>query len=215
MERLTTFSNLSLKPPEHKCIRLRLSKRKMKNNIIVDATFDLEEVLKLRQDLPAPQEVLDRQKIVEVFYYSFDGNLHQGQMVIDTGLVEDIKGIFDLIRKIKFPVYSVIPMIDRRFMLDDERSISLNNSSGFNYRMIVGTNKLSNHATGRAFDINPMQNPYIRSDYRYPPGIDYDPKLPGAIISGGEIAQYLKEKKWEWGGDWTDRKDYMHFQKPL
>lgn len=187
----------------------------MKDNIIIDATFTLEEILKQRQELPAPQEVLDKQRIVNVLYYSFDRKLHQGQMIVDLDLVEDTKGVFDLIKRIKFPVYSVIPMMDRRFMSNDERSMSLNNSSGFNYRMIAGTNKLSNHAKGRAFDINPMQNPYIRPDYRYPPGADYDPKVPGTITSDAEIVQYLKDKRWIWGGNWTDRKDYMHFEKPL
>ncbi|MCK7509072.1 MAG: M15 family metallopeptidase [Desulfobacterales bacterium] len=41
-----------------------------------------------------------------------------------------------------------------------------NNSSGFNFRVIADTNKLSLHSFGRAVDINPVQNPVI-----YPAGI--------------------------------------------
>lgn len=181
--------------------------------IIIDSKFTLEEVLVRRQESPAPQEILDRQRILEVTYYSFDGKLHQGQIVIDVDLVTDVKEAFNLIRKIKFPVKSVIPFVDRRFMSEDERAASLNNSSGFNYRIIAKTNRLSNHSFGRAIDINPAINPFIRGDERLPEGAKYDPKIPGTIVAEDELVVYFREKGWEWGGDWTDIKDYMHFEK--
>lgn len=182
--------------------------------IIIDSNFTLEEVLRQRQELPAPREVLGRQRILEVTYYSSDGKLHKGQIVVDVDLVAEVKGAFDLIRKTKFPIHSVIPFIDRRFMSEDVRAASLNNSSGFNYRTIAKTNRLSNHAFGRAIDINPAINPLIQGDYRQPKGAEYDPKVPGTIVAEGELVAYFKEKGWGWGGDWTDRKDYMHFEKP-
>lgn len=181
--------------------------------IIIDANLTLEEVLKQKQAIPAPQEVLNRQRIVEVTYYSFDSKLHQGQIVADVDLVVDIKKAFNLIRKTKFPVKSVIPFVDRRFMSEVEKTASLNNSSVFNYRLIANTNKLSNHALGRAIDINPAINPLIQGDKIRPEGANYDPKVPGTIIGNEEFVIYLKEKGWEWGGDWTDLKDYMHFEK--
>lgn len=180
--------------------------------IIIDSNLSLEEVLVQRQQLPAPKEILDRQRILDVTYYSYDKKLHRGQIVVDVDLVSDVKGAFDLIREIKFPVKSVIPLVDRRFMSDDQKSVSLNNSSGFNYRTIAKTNRLSNHAFGRAIDINPAINPYIRDDYRSPPGVEYDPLLPGAIVAEGKIVVYFKKRGWTWGGDWKDRKDYMHFE---
>ncbi|OHA47116.1 MAG: hypothetical protein A3A80_01715 [Candidatus Terrybacteria bacterium RIFCSPLOWO2_01_FULL_44_24] len=184
-------------------------------DIIVDSAFTLEQALKQRQELPVPEEILERQRIVEVLYYSFDDKLHKGQIVVDTSLAVDVKGAFDLIKRIKFPVYSVIPIVDKLFLYDDEKSMSLNNSSGFNYRMIAKTNKLSNHAFGRAIDINPAINPYIREDYRYPEGVEYDSNLPGAMTADGKVVKYFKMHGWAWGGDWTDTKDYMHFEKPI
>ena len=56
-------------------------------------------------------------------------------------------------------------LIDNYWMGDgdssDTESIEHNNTSAFCYREITGGRSLSNHAYGRAIDINPQQNPYI------------------------------------------------------
>lgn len=39
-------------------------------------------------------------------------------------------------------------------MANDNKSMSANNTSAFNYRVISGTKKLSNHSYGLAIDIN-------------------------------------------------------------
>lgn len=179
--------------------------------MIVDSDLTSEEALKLPQIIKPPKEVLDRQRLVNVSYCSFDGKIHVGQIIVDKDLVADIKAVFELIKKIKFPVFSVIPMGSKQ-MLDDRRSMDLNNTVGFNYRYIVKTQKLSNHSLGRAIDINPLQNPYIRSDYSS--GGVYNPRLVGTILADGEIVKLFKSRGWDWGGDWIDRKDYMHFEKP-
>lgn len=182
--------------------------------VILDSNLTLVDALAQKSEMPAPQEVLDRQRLIDVQYYSFDKKLHQGQIVVDVDLVDDIKDAFDLIKETKFPIQSVIPIGDLKFLNDDEKSVYANNSSGFNFRFIAKTNKFSNHAFGRAIDINPYINPYIRDDYRQPKGVDYNPDLPGALTADGPIVQFFKSRGWEWGGDWTDRKDYQHFEKP-
>ena len=51
-----------------------------------------------------------------------------------------------------------------------------NNSSAFNYRFIAGTERFSKHAFGRALDVNPLQNPFVRSDSSVvPEGPRHDP----------------------------------------
>ena len=45
-----------------------------------------------------------------------------------------------------------------------------NNTSAFNYREITGGGRLSNHAYGRAIDINILLNPYIRNGIVLPHG---------------------------------------------
>lgn len=183
--------------------------------IIIDADSTLEEILAQRQALPAPLEILDRQKIIKVTYYSFDGKLHQGQIVVDVDLIDDVKGAFDLIKNIKFPVKSVIPFVDRRQMSEEQKVALMNNSSAFNYRLIANSDKLSNHAFGRAFDINPALNPMIKNGVVVPTGAKYNIKIPGTIVGNEEFVIYLKDKGWEWGGDWDEIKDYMHFEKSI
>lgn len=185
----------------------------LSNGIVIDSSLNLEQALSLRQQIEPPREVLDKLGIADVTYYSFDGNLHQGQVVMDKSLLHDVKGAFDLITQTKFPVFSAIPSMDRSFMTDEEKAKTVNNSNGFSYRRVAGTERLSNHSFGRAVDINPDINPYIKGEFSY--GQDYDPKKPGTFTSDSVIVQYLKARGWTWGGDWIDRKDYMHFEKPL
>lgn len=47
---------------------------------------------------------------------------------------------------------------------EDNRSMEANNSSCFNFRLVPGTRKLSNHSKGLAIDINPLYNPYVKTN---------------------------------------------------
>lgn len=165
---------------------------------------------------PCPQNILMRQKIVDVTYVSFDGSVHQGQIVVDEDLVKDVQDAFALLLHEEFPITSVIPISDPRFHWDDNLSMKANNSSGFNYRLVANTARMSNHAYGRAIDINPKLNPFVsRSGETSPEGAIWDPVKPGTITADSSIVRFFLSRGWEWGGNWTDRKDYQHFQKPL
>ena len=166
-----------------------------------------------------PQDIRKRQKVVKLKYYSSDGKIHQGQLVIDDGLRNDIKKVFALALKERFPIYSVIPISDKRFRRDgrwdDELSMEANNTSAFNYREITGGGRLSNHAYGRAIDINTFQNPYIKNGVVLPHGAKYDPGVGGTFTSDHPIVRAFINLGWDWGGNWTSPKDYRHFEKPL
>jgi len=170
-------------------------------------------------DPKCPDEIRERQKIVKLKYYSSDGKIHQGQLLIDASLKDDIKKVFALALKERFPIYSVIPISDKRFRKDgrwdDELSMEANNTSAFNYREITGGGRLSNHASGRAIDINPFQNPYIKGDLILPRGAEYDPSIAGTFTSDHPIVRAFLQLGWVWGGNWTSPKDYQHFEKPL
>jgi len=166
-----------------------------------------------------PPEILKRQRIVKVKYYSFDGKVHQGQIVIDRDLTRDIKEIFKLAFAEKFPIYSVIPISHPQFRKDgrwdDDLSMAANNTSGFNYREKTGGGSLSNHAYGRAIDINTVQNPYLKNGIVLPPNGNYDSQAQGTLTSDSSIVRKFRELGWTWGGDWESFKDYQHFEKPL
>lgn len=182
--------------------------------MIIDSSLAKEHAIKQNPDFLCPQDLFDKQILLEVTYFSFDKKLHQGQVVVNKDVKEDILGLFELFRNLHFPIHSVIPIADEKFLWNDDVSCAQNNTSGFNYRKILGTDKISYHAYGHALDINPVQNPFInREGIIAPKGAVYDPREPGAIVEGDEVVKYLTFRGWEWGGSWTDRKDYQHFQK--
>lgn len=170
-------------------------------------------------DPACPPEVRARQKLVTVTYFGFDDKLHQGQLVIDQQLEQDLQEIFRIARECRFPFQSVIPISHPRFRRngrwDDDLSMQANNTSAFNYRVIAGTTRLSNHAFGRAIDINPMQNPYVRGDYISPKGATYAPRSRGTLTADHPLTRAFRQRGWEWGGTWESRQDYQHFEKPL
>lgn len=185
---------------------------------IVDCRMTREEALDgIRSD--CSEAVRNKLQLVDVEYYSFDGKLHQGQLLIDRALVSEIQVIFQIAREYRFPIGSVIPLSDPRFrkdgVWDDELSMEANNTSAFNFREWIGEQVRSQHALGRAIDINPMQNPYINRDVLLPLGASFDPSTPGTLSAEHPVVQAFLELGWEWGGFWRNQKGYQHFEKPL
>jgi peptidoglycan LD-endopeptidase CwlK len=170
-------------------------------------------------DPNCPSPIRLRQKIVKLKYFSFDGKIHQGQLVIDKDLVKDIKKVFKFALKEKFPINSVIPISDMRFRKnarwDDDLSMMANNTSAFNYRVKTGGGDLSNHAYGRAIDINTVQNPYVKGKLILPPNGIYNPNTAGTFTANNSIVKMFIALGWDWGGSWTRLQDYQHFEKPL
>jgi peptidoglycan LD-endopeptidase CwlK len=170
-------------------------------------------------DPNCPKEIRKRQKIVKLKYYSFDGKVHKGQLVIDKSLVKDIKKVFKFALAEKFPIQSVIPISQPDFRKngrwDDDLSMIANNTSAFNYREKTGGGSLSNHAHGRAIDINTVQNPYIKGKILLPPNGSYQPNTAGTFTVDNPIVKKFIEFGWDWGGNWINLKDYQHFEKLL
>lgn len=161
----------------------------------------------------APKAIVDSLTLLKVEFYDFQGKLNHGYLVVNIELEDDVRELFELIKSSKFPIDKVVPIV--HYEWDDDASMQANNTSAFNYRTIEGTNRLSHHATGRAIDINPFQNPVMYSDGKISPkGAKYNPKVPGTLTADSEIVKFMKSRGWRWGGDWTSFKDYHHFDKP-
>ena len=176
--------------------------------VIIDCHYTLSEAL---AGLQIPSDIKKDLRLVNVCYYSFDGKIHEGQLVIHKDLVNDIKTIFEVLENKKFPIKKVIPIA--AYGWSDDSSMKDNNTSAFNYRVVEGTDRLSNHAYGRAIDINPWLNPQIKKDKVSPEGAVYNPKEPGTIIRNSIVVKTFLKHDWEWGGDWHSLKDYQHFEK--
>ena len=185
-------------------------------NPIIDSDMSYEQAF---EGLSAhcPLNIKNRQRLINVKYYSFDNRIHQGQMVIDRDLADDIEFAFREALKEKFPVNSVIPISHVSFrgngLWDDNLSMEANNSSCFNYRTITGRQTISLHASGRAVDINPLQNPYIRGNTVLPVNSYYNPDVRGTLTRESIIVRSLLSRGWKWGGNWTSPKDYQHLEK--
>lgn len=184
------------------------------SNPIVDSKMTFEEAIRKG----CPPEIKKNLRLVEVLYYSFDGKIHKGQLVADRRLSRDIRKVFKVALKEKFPITSVIPISDERFFKDgkwndDNQSMLANNTSAFNYRAVTGGTTLSRHSYGFAIDINPVQNPYIKNGKVLPAGTVYDVSKPGTLSPACRIVKTFLRLGWEWGGNWETLKDYQHFEK--
>lgn len=180
-------------------------------DIVVDSKHTFESAT---AGTKAPMNIIDKLELFEVEYYGFDGRVHTGKLLMHKELKKDIVEVFALMKEKKFPVQKVIPIVDYNW--SDDASMEDNNTSGFNYRFVANTTRLSNHATGRAIDINPFQNPAVYSDGKVSPkGAKYDKKAPGTIRDGDFIVTEFKKRGWRWGGDFTSLKDYQHFDKEI
>ncbi len=84
--------------------------------------------------------------------------------------------------------------------------MAADNSSAFNFRYIAGTTELSQHAFGRAIDLNPVENPWRRPGSIVPAAgrafADLRDIRPGMIGRPGPVVAVFDELGWEWGGDW-------------
>ena len=77
--------------------------------------------------------------------------------------------------------------------------MAADNSSAFNFRVVAGTNVLSQHALGRAIDLNPVENPWRRADRIDPPAgdafVDRTVIRPGMIVRPGPVARRARRAR--------------------
>ena len=70
--------------------------------------------------------------------------------------------VLDVLRRLyaaRFPIRRMVPV--DAYGASDFRSIEADNTSAFNCRYVDGTTRWSEHAYGRAIDLNPIENPYV------------------------------------------------------
>jgi len=180
------------------------------DKVIVDSRMSFAEAT---SGTAAPPELIDQLYLLDVRYFSFDGRLHEGQLVVNRRLAKEIADIFSKIRELRFPIGRIIPLV--HYGWSDEASMTDNNTSCFNYRFVAGTKRLSRHATGEAIDINPHQNPVIYEDRRtLPEGATYIPGAKGTLHTESFVLQDFLSLGWKWGGHFSHIRDYHHLEKP-
>lgn len=158
-------------------------------------------------------------RYVKVLYYGFDDEIHVGELVVNKSIAFDIVEIFKELFDARYPIERMV-LIDE-YEADDNLSMEDNNTSSFNFRVVIGTDTLSNHARGLAIDINPLYNPYVSTkdgrQYILPVNgkkyIDRDLECEYYIEKGDVCYNAFISRGFTWGGNWGSVKDYQHFEK--
>ena len=148
---------------------------------------------------------------LELDHVTFDGTAW-GELVVAAALARRAAELFRRLWQLGFPIRQLRLVDD--FAGSDEASMAADNSSAFNFRVIAGSEILSQHALGRAIDVNPVENPWRQRD-RIVPGAgeafaDRGVIRPGMIVRPGPVVAALDELGWEWGGDWRHSFDDHH-----
>jgi len=147
-------------------------------------------------------------------HWGVDGAVHQGELVANRKVAEELIAIFRELFEARFPIERMERI--EAFGGDDDRSMAANNTSAFNCRQVEGTRVLSRHAYGMAVDLNPRLNPFVRGQDVRPPAatayLDRKP-TPGLILRGDPVHRAFLRRRWQWGGRWRTLRDYQHFEK--
>lgn len=154
-------------------------------------------------------------RLLSVSHWGFDGRRHGGRLVVNRDAASAMLKTMRTLYRLRFPIRQM-RLVDA-YGADDHRSMAADNTSAFNCRFVAGSSGVwSEHAYGRAIDVNPIENPYLtESGYVSPPGggpyADRSDHRRGMIHGGGAVVEAFAAAGWEWGGNWPWPKDYQHF----
>jgi hypothetical protein len=158
---------------------------------------------------------LGRLRLLTVTHWGFDGAVHRGRLVVNRDAAAAILGAMRALFHLRYPIRQM-RLVDA-YGADDHRSMDADNTSAFNCRFVAGSGGVwSQHAYGRALDLNPLENPYVtESGYVSPPAgapyADRSRHAKGLIHRGGPVVAAFAAAGWEWGGNWAWPKDFQHF----
>ena len=153
-------------------------------------------------------------RVVTAAYRGFDGRTRTGRIVVHRDVAPGVLAVFRRLYAQRFPIRRMVPV--DAYGGSDFRSIEADNTSAFNCRYVDGTTRWSEHAYGRAIDLNPIENPYVTSSgttsHRASlPYLRRVPYRPGMAVEGGVVVRAFAAAGWSWGGRWSGARDYQHF----
>jgi hypothetical protein len=184
---------------------------------ISDEIFARIKGKSFKDDCTLPREDL---RYLHVLHKDKDGNVHEGEMIVNKHIAQDVLDILRELYENNYPIERM-KLVDE-YDADDELSMEDNNSSSFNFRFISHTTRVSKHGLGLAVDINTLYNPYTKvvdgerivEPVTGEPYLDREASFDYKIEKGDLCYRLFVEHGFEWGGEWTDRKDYQHFEVP-
>ena len=156
---------------------------------------------------------LDDLRYLTVSFWGFDDRRHTGELLVHRDVADDVVTVFRRLHRARFPVEEM-RVVDAP-ELDLPPTGDGNNTTAFVCRPVRGSTNWSQHAYGRAIDVNPFFNPYVKGDVVLPELASYFTARgrghPGMHVAGGASVRAFEHIGWQWGGTWTSPKDWMHF----
>ena len=153
-------------------------------------------------------------RLLRADYWGFDKRVHQGELIVHRDHARRILVVLGKLFTARYPIQR-LKLVDA-YRADDDRSMAANNTSGFNCRRVSGSSSWSEHALGRAIDLNPLRNPYVTRGARVSPpaGRPYANRArraAGMIHANDVVVRAFAAAGWRWGGYWSGSRDYQHF----
>ena len=135
-------------------------------------------------------------------YRDFASQRQTGHLIVNKAVAAETALLFRRLFEQGFLIEKMAPV--ETFGGNDDASMAANNTSAFNCRDTTGRpGVFSNHSWGRAIDINPLTNPYVKGDKVLPPaGAKYRDRtasFPGSLLSGGPVVTMFEKAGWTWG----------------
>ena len=151
---------------------------------------------------------------VTLTYVGFDGRAHTGALIVNRAVAAPVARAFGDLYAARFPIRRMVPI--EAYGGSDFASIEADNTSSFNCRRATGSSHWSEHAYGRAIDIDPIENPYVdNGSTSHPASRPYVDRArvrtrAGVIADGGVVTRAFARIGWGWGGRWSGPRDYQH-----
>jgi hypothetical protein len=147
---------------------------------------------------------------VWVTYIDFYGVSHQGSIVVHRTIAARTQRAFQSLYRMRFRIQGMSPMTLNAPYISDMAAVT----SGYVCRVVGGSKTWSQHAYGKAIDVNPVQNPMVRGAYVDPAGgrafLRRDVYRRGMMHAAGAVRAFT-DNGFHWGGRWRSLKDDMHF----
>jgi hypothetical protein len=152
-------------------------------------------------------------RYLTVTHWGFDDRVHTGELIVHKSATKAMVQVFSRLHEVRYPIEElrVISMAD----MEAEPTGDGNVSAAFACRKKVSGRSWSEHSYGKAIDLNPFQNPYLKGQLVVPQlagaYLDRSHHRPGMIQPGDDVVRAFAAIGWQWGGDWKMAKDWMHF----
>ena len=162
---------------------------------------------------PSCPVTLDDLRLLTLSYWGFDGAAHRGRLVVNGDVASQVVSVFRQLFQAHYAIRRM-ELVDH-YGADEDRVMAADDTCGYNGRWVYDKPGVwSEHAFGKAIDINPLENPYVYGGKVAPVAgrkyLDRALRSMGMIEANDAAVRAFASIGWKWGGSWASP-DYMHF----